>query len=269
MSKYAPLVSVVIRNRNEAEHLKDVLAALAQQEYRNYEIVIVDNNSTDDSVETARAAEARIVTLEKFTYGKALNVGIEAAAGEIIVILSAHSVPLGRYFLTECVRPFEDERIGAARLVYVGKSSDATRWLQAELINSIEQDFISKGPLASGCVLRRSAWEKVPFDEEIIAAEEKVWTAEILRKGYSVITPIPAFYYYSKRLSPVSELYKNYRELVAINQKFGWRIGFVKPSVSRMTGNFCLNVLNSVYSSMKTIRFEWIKLYLRLKFPKI
>lgn len=269
MSSYAPTVSVVIRNRNEAEDLKYVLAALAEQEYQNYEIVVVDNNSTDNSVELARAAKARVVALEQFTYGRALNVGIAAATGELIVILSAHSIPLGRYFLTECARAFENPRVGAARLVYAGKGADMTRWFDAELLKDAEEDFVSKGPLASGCVLRRSAWEKVPFDEQAIAAEEKIWTAEILRKGYTVITPVPAFYYYYKQLSPISELRKNYRELVAINQRFGWQLGFVKPSVSKMVSNFCVGVLNSIHTAVKKIQFETIKLYLRLKFPRL
>ncbi len=269
MSSYAPTVSVIIRNRNEAEHLKNVLAALVQQEYRNYEIVIVDNRSTDDSIGVAQAAKARIVILDEFTYGKALNVGIEAATGEIIVILSAHSIPLGRYFLTECVRAFEDGRVGAARLVYAGKGSDMTRWLQTEWINSVEQDFISKGPLASGCAIRRAAWEEVPFDEEVIAAEDKIWTAEILKKGYSVITPIPAFYYYCKKISPISELHKNYRELVAINHWFGWRSGFVKSGGFKAVTDFCIGVLSSFSVAVKRIHFEMIKAYLRLKFPKL
>ena len=264
-----PIISVVIRNRNEATALRYVLTALKQQEYRNYEIILVDNNSTDDSIELGKKAGAQIVKINEFTYGKALNLGIENSQGELVVILSAHSIPLGRYFLTECARAFEDKRVGAARLVYAGKGADMTRWLDAESLENEEQDFISKGPLASGCVIRRSAWEKVPFDEKVIAAEEKIWTAEILKKGYTVITPIPAFYFYKKQSNPISELHKNYRELVAINQRFGWRLGFVKFGGLKPVTEFCVGVSSSLRDAMKKIHFEMIKAYLRLKFPKL
>lgn len=261
------LVSVVIRNRDEAEHLQYVLQALKKQRYENYEIIVVDNNSNDESVELAENAGAKVVTIHDFSYGKALNLGVNASQGKIIVILSAHSIPLGHYFLTECVEAFKDSRVGAARLVYVGKENDMTRWLNVEVLNDVEQDFNSKGPLASGCVIRREAWEKVQFDEEAEAAEDKIWAAEILKRGYLILTPIPAFYYYRKRLDAMAEMYKNYREVNAIHEKFGIRVGFIKRSGYQALIDLIYGILVLPQLAGKKIHFEMVRAYLRFRFP--
>lgn len=147
------MLSVIIRNRNESEYLQSVLSALSKQD-TSHEVILVDNNSTDGSRELALRYNAKVITIDDFTYGRALNLGIRAAVGEICVILSAHSLPLGPSFLAQCAKPFTDDRVAAARCVYAGKAADVLRWLEPEALDGSD-DFISKGILASGCVIRR------------------------------------------------------------------------------------------------------------------
>ena len=96
--------------------------------------MVVDNESTDDSVDVARSFGAKVITLasSSFTYGRALNIGLSAASAEICIILSAHALPLGDGFVRDCLRPFEDEKVAAVRCVYVGKRADLTRWMEPE-----------------------------------------------------------------------------------------------------------------------------------------
>ncbi len=72
MSRQQPSASIIIRNRNEAKYLRPVLRALSLQEVKNIELIVVDNESTDDSVEVARGFGAKIVTIgeSSFTYGR-------------------------------------------------------------------------------------------------------------------------------------------------------------------------------------------------------
>jgi len=218
----APSVSVVIRNRNEAQFLRPVLQALRLQEYPDFEVVLVDNRSSDDSVGIASAHGARICTIRDFTYGRALNVGIAAATGEVIVILSAHSLPLGPHFLTECVAPFDNEAVAAVRCVLAGKE-DSTRWMEPETLGA-GADMISRGPLASGCAIRRRVWQEVPFDENVTAAEDKLWAMEVVRRGHVIASPVPAFYAYLKRDLPLE---KNHKELVAVAEATGVKLKYL------------------------------------------
>ena len=256
------MISVIIRNRNEAAYLHSVLEALSQQDVPA-EIVLVDNRSTDESRRIAERYGARIVDLDDFSYGRALNVGFAAATHEICVILSAHSLPLGRSFLAECAKPFDDPAVAAARCVYAGKSADALRWLAPERLEASD-DFISKGVLASGCVVRRSVWQRIGFDETLEAAEDKLWSREVLRAGYVIVSPIPAFYLYLKQIPPPDNLVKNYREIKEIFRQTGQLVGFVRQSFPAMLKNLFLTPLGAALAAART---EWRRLALKRRFP--
>lgn len=227
-----PSVSVVIRNRNEGQCLAQVLQALLHQSIRAREIVVVDNDSTDTSVAIARQFGARVVSIERnaFTYGRALNVGLRATSGEVCVILSAHALPLGPAFLETCAAAFRDSRTAAVRCVHVGKKVDLLRWCAAEVLDdrATADEVISKGPLASGCAIRRCVWKEIPFDEHVAAAEEKVWAANVLALGYRIVSPCPAFYAYLKPISPAAARRKNFRELEAVHEAMGVRVGALR-----------------------------------------
>ena len=119
-------VSIVIRNRNEGHLLKKVLHALELQRFPKPEIVLVDNESTDGSREIASQYGAKILNISTsdFSYGRALNLGIQSTTGSIIVLLSAHSLPMGRDFPREAVAPFEDPKVAAVRCIMVTNSRD-------------------------------------------------------------------------------------------------------------------------------------------------
>jgi glycosyltransferase involved in cell wall biosynthesis len=51
-----PLASIVMRSFNEAWALKETLPAIQRQEYRNWELIVIDSGSTDGSVDLIRAA---------------------------------------------------------------------------------------------------------------------------------------------------------------------------------------------------------------------
>ena len=86
------LVTVVLPCLDEedsvGECVDEALAALELAGYRG-EVLVVDNNSTDRSVEVAKAHGARVVHEERPGYGRALRTGIEAADGEIVVMADA------------------------------------------------------------------------------------------------------------------------------------------------------------------------------------
>ncbi len=257
------MISIIIRNHNEAQYLTYVLQALSKQDIP-HEIILVDNKSTDDSKKIALQYNAKIITIDDFTYGRALNLGFASATGEICVILSAHSLPLGTSFLSECAKPFVDEKVVAARCVYAGKSSDALRWIAPEMLDN-SSDFISKGILASGCVVRRSIWQRVKFEEKLSAAEDKIWTRDVLNLGFTVISPIPAFYLYLKPMTATDNVTKNYREITEVFRQTGKSIGFVKTSFKIMLWNL---IYCPVYAALSSAKTEFLKLKFKIQFPK-
>lgn len=86
-------VSVVIPVKDDAEHLRVCLAALAAQTVQPFEVVVVDNGSVDDSAEAARAGGARVVAEPLPGIAAAASTGYDAAGGDVIARLDADSEP--------------------------------------------------------------------------------------------------------------------------------------------------------------------------------
>ncbi len=86
-------ISVIVPSRDDAGFLAECLDALARQTRRADEVIVVDNGSTDATVEVARAAGARLVTQPLRGIWPATAAGFDAASGELLARLDADSVP--------------------------------------------------------------------------------------------------------------------------------------------------------------------------------
>ncbi len=86
-----PLVSLIVLNWNGRQHLEYCLPSLLATDYPRYEIVVVDNASTDDSVAFVREnfPSVQVIANERnLGFSAGMNVGLRAAQGEIMVLLN-------------------------------------------------------------------------------------------------------------------------------------------------------------------------------------
>src|SRR3712207_3896815 len=91
-ARLMPRVSVVIPARNEARHIEAcVRSVLAQQVDGGAEVLVVDGMSTDATAELARRAGATVIENAKQTIPAAMNAGLAAAAGEVLIRFDAHA----------------------------------------------------------------------------------------------------------------------------------------------------------------------------------
>lgn len=86
-----PTVSIIITNHNARRWLADCFESLRRQTYRNFEVIFVDNHSSDDSVEFVRAHYPETIIVqndrdEGFASGN--NIGVRHARGEFILLLN-------------------------------------------------------------------------------------------------------------------------------------------------------------------------------------
>lgn len=92
-TKFVPLVSIVIPTYNHANYLSKALQSVLDQTYKNWEAIIIDNHSTDDTNKVInRFNDPRIKYLKISNYGviaKSRNAGILAAKGEWIAFLDS------------------------------------------------------------------------------------------------------------------------------------------------------------------------------------
>ena len=90
------LISIIIRTKNEENWIGLCLRSIKSQSYKNYEVIIVDNNSVDYTIEKAKSIihDISICKIDENKPGKALNLGIENSKGKYIVCLSAYCIPV-------------------------------------------------------------------------------------------------------------------------------------------------------------------------------
>ena len=105
-------LSVVVPCRNEEEYLRRLLSSLAQQSYQNFELILVDDHSTDRTQRIMRSVEdafSDIKIIEATGFGKknALFEGIQMASGNLIVTTDADCVP--SFLWLESIVNFQNE----------------------------------------------------------------------------------------------------------------------------------------------------------------
>lgn len=108
-----PLVSIVVPNYNYGHFIRQTMDSAVGQTYENIEIVVVDDGSTDDSVEIVNEYVAKYPNVKLYQNEKNLGVvgnhnkAVSLSHGEYIVVLSSDDY-LDIHFVEECVRKFEE-----------------------------------------------------------------------------------------------------------------------------------------------------------------
>ena len=107
-----PLVSVIVLNYNAGELLLNCIESVKKSAYKNLEIIVVDNISTDKSQEICKEKHPDIKLIqndENFGYCEGNNIGIREAKGDYIVILNPDTI-----VEPNCIREliFAHEKLG-------------------------------------------------------------------------------------------------------------------------------------------------------------
>jgi len=208
-------ISIIIRNKNEAVYLSQLLLILNDHYVNDFdEIIVVDNNSTDNSLEIAKKYNCKIVKIENFSYGRASNLGIENAQNEYCVFLSSHSVPFGSDFFKNINKYFnKDSKIGGLR--FCKNLGEAKSFYANKTSND---DLNAFGLMNAASALKKSVWEKVKFNEDVKTSEDKIWTRDISKLGYEVQL-IPSIYFYINIRNFKTEIkrYRKHKKAMEIN----------------------------------------------------
>lgn len=185
------MISVVIRTKNEEQWIGRCLAGVKAQSVRDVEIIVVDNQSTDSTLGIAEWHGCKIINIgdDKFTFGRALNWGIDAAAGEYIAIISGHCVPTDDRWLSAFHSCFEDRSIAGAYgrqepLPDTSPNDKRDLWTTFGIEPKIQKvDYFFHN---ANSMIVKDIWEKLPFDEEIQGVEDRDWAKKVLGLGYKI-----------------------------------------------------------------------------------
>ena len=183
--------SIIIRTFNEEDWIGHCLSAIKKQNFKNYEVIIVDNYSTDNTLKIAKSfGVKKIVKIKKFLPGKALNLGCVISSGEYLVFLSAHCVPENNNWLKNLLRNFKNKSVAA---VY-GKQSPI-KFSSAQDIRDLYITFGNERKIQkkdyffhnANSAIRKAIWKKNNFSNKLTNIEDRYWSKKIIELKYWII----------------------------------------------------------------------------------
>jgi len=175
------LLSVIIRTRNSGSVIDRCLKSLAHQKHLLLEIIIVDSASVDNTLSIAKDYECKIVCYPldeiPFNYSKALNLGIQQAKGDNILIISSHVwLPNPNSIQWMLEHLYENDSFKAVSL----SRSNEVEKLNKEIIKPAvmkvtKNQFNGEGMYNYCSLIRKSDWEKRSFREDLPTCEDQEW----------------------------------------------------------------------------------------------
>src|SRR5215472_7431598 len=106
----SPLVTIIVRSFNEGWALRETLPALRAQEYRAWELIVIDSGSTDDSVGLIQQAHPQYfiqIRHKDYNPSRVLNLGMQLARSEFGIFLNADATPQGSGWLAPLAKALE------------------------------------------------------------------------------------------------------------------------------------------------------------------
>jgi GT2 family glycosyltransferase len=213
-----PMVSIIMRSYNEGWALRQTLPALRTQSYTNWELIVVDSGSTDDSVPLIRQANpAHFIQIrpQEYNPSRVMNRGMQLAASPYAIFLNADATPQGAEWLRPLVKALHDPRTAAVfgrqiprpdcRAVYAcdyercfGPRRESIRW----------DHFFSMA--SSG--LRKDIWARRGFLEKMQYSEDDEYTRWCRQQGYAVVYCPESVVMHSHNYTPAQAYRRSFGE---------------------------------------------------------
>jgi rhamnosyltransferase len=221
-TKQDPLVSIILRSFNEAWALGHTLAALSEQDYSNWELIVIDSGSTDGSQELIRAANpAHFVQIQPHEYNpsRVMNHGMRLAQSEYGIYLNADATPQSRNWLRPLATALQNPKTAAVfgrqvprpdcEAVYAcdydrcfGQNRESVKW----------DHFFSM--VSSG--IRKDIWRQRGFLEKLQYAEDDEYTRWAKANGYNVVYCPDSVVMHSHNYTPAQAYKRSFGDAKAL-----------------------------------------------------
>lgn len=231
--------SVIVPAYNAEKTLGACLEALLQQSVNcdKYEIIVVDDGSTDRTIEVANGYSARVLGQNHLGPACARNLGAKVAIGDFLLFTDADCIPTFNW-IEEIVRPLENDPL-------VAGVKGSYRTFQANLIARVAQvefeekyarlrrqkciDFVDTG---SAAFRKETFWEMGGFDPGFPSAsnEDTELSFNLVSRGWNLIFAETAIVYHKHPESLAPYLLRKWRHGY-------WRVRVYRSYPSKLAGD--------------------------------
>lgn len=175
-----PLISVIMRTKNNEDILAEALSSLFQQDLQDFELIIVDSGSVDRTLEIAAHYPHRLIRIQPQDYfpGKVLNAAAAQATGKYLVFQNSDVVLLHKSALSALIMPLDNNPSVCASFARQKSRPEAQGWVQ--------KDYAKSFPATDGApswlpyslpfaAMRYSSWLDFPFYTWAWGSEDTEW----------------------------------------------------------------------------------------------
>lgn len=263
-----PRVSIVIRSRNDAPFIKQVLDKISEQTFSDYEILNFDNASTDGSREIiAQYKNVRLFSIPDGAYipGKVLNHAFEESLGEIIVYNNSDSIPYDRFWLEELIKPLITQKAQATYARQVSRP-DAFPWVKLDYSRAFPDSPLSNTFFSMvSSATTRTTLEQFPFNPNISYSEDIYWAKTLRDNGIKIAYTPKSIVEHSHNYSIEQVQRRFYGEGYADGQIWGNNQG-VFSFIKGLTGGCFQDILwllktGKLTQLHRSLRYRFIQKY--------
>lgn len=195
------MLSIIIPTLNEEKYLPKLIANIKEQSFNNYEIIISDGNSSDQTRLIAQAAGCKVVNSFDRHPSFQRNNGAKIAQGEVLLFLDA-DVRLPANFLTVAYQDFNSRKLDFAGFYL---KFDSTKIIY-KIYNIIyyllfyPSQYFKPLLVGAAIIVKKSAHEKVNgFDQSIVVGEDFDYAWRLGKKHRFRMIKSTYFYYSPRR----------------------------------------------------------------------
>ncbi|MFA5992291.1 MAG: glycosyltransferase family 2 protein [Candidatus Pacearchaeota archaeon] len=169
-----PKLSIIIPVYNEERHIDRLMGSLKDQTYKNFEIIFVDDGSTDSSMKKIRSyKEVKLLEQKHCGPGNARNLGSKIAKGEILIFVDA-DMTFDKDYLKYLIEPVVNrEVIGTEEELQIAKNAEHNIW--SKCLGKIVSDPNQESRTIFRAILKSKFLELGGFDAKYGYADDQTF----------------------------------------------------------------------------------------------
>lgn len=203
-------ISIFIPTKNAGRQFHHVLNQISNQKEKDFEIIIVDSDSTDQTLEITKKFSEKFklkfpikvykIKPEEFGHGKTRNFALKYAnkSSKFIVFLTQDAIPANNQWLSSLIENFKDKKVAGvfSRQIPKKNARETEKFFynyyfpDKKIIKlnkkySLFPENIFFSNVSSA--IKKDLLKKYPFDESLIMSEDQKWAKDVIEKGYKTI----------------------------------------------------------------------------------
>jgi len=269
------MISIIIPTYNEEKHIGECLDSIFDQDYKDFEIIVVDGRSNDRTRDIVKEYPIKLLNNPKRIVPCGVNIGIKEAKGEYILILIGHST-LSKDFLTKNLETFKKVKAvcvgGQHEVKYENNFSKLvgivlhSRFAGGRSYYKRKEGFVDTVGFGmyNAKILKNNL-----EDETFTVGEDNELNFRLINQGYKIYYNPEIKSYYYGRSSPIKFVRQMFNYGVAKarmikKDKRNFRASFLIPPLF-VIYLFSLSIYNPLFYRLPMVLFIFMNLFFSIK----